>query len=31
MMGYIGLKGLEEISDIVTDYIQSKKPKTPTP
>jgi hypothetical protein len=31
MMGYIGLKGLEEISEIVMNYIESKKPKTPTP
>jgi hypothetical protein len=31
MMGYIGLKSLEELSDVISDYIKSKRPKTPTP
>lgn len=26
MMGYIGLKGLEELIDFITEYVKSKKP-----
>jgi hypothetical protein len=26
MMGYIGLKGLEELVDFVTEYLKSKNP-----